>query len=482
MNKKKLSLTMMMLLSLAACGGSGSSGTGNPQAAAGTAMTQADSTVAATVTAVSREQFLMDAYQDGLLEIQLSQQALQKGANDRVKTFAQRMIDDHTRLNNQIQQLAQSNNITLPNDLSASQKSQLDQLATLSGAAFDRAYMSRNVEVHQKDLAAAKLQAQQQQQQQPQQGSDDMIGQLVDTSMLVIEIHLALAEEINSLLDPAVFVTTLYRTGLAEIRWSELALQKATDSRVKEFAQQMIDDHRQANERLTTLAQQNNVTLPTELTPDQQVATDDLARFTGADFDKNYLDKNVVAHLKAVRLARQQVGQGSTTETRELALVALPVLGSHLLRSIDLDLQIEPSFLYKAYQDGKAEILLANLALTQASNEQVKAFARQMITDHTAANAEIVKLAQQNNLALPVDISPEQLRNFVLLSNKSGAEFDRDYIDINVQNHRKAVANATEQSQSAADADIKALAEKALPTLNAHLTKATDIQQQLPAS
>jgi predicted outer membrane protein len=486
MNKKKLSLTMMMLLSLAACGGSGSSGTGNPQAAAGTTMTQADSTVATTVTAVSREQFLMDAYQDGLREIQLSQQALQKGENDRVKTFAQRMIDDHTRLNNQIQQLAQSNNITLPNDLSASQKSQLDQLATLSGAAFDRAYMSRNVEVHQKDLAAAKLQAQQQQQQQqqqqPQQGSDDMIGQLVETSMPLIEIHLALAEEINSLLDPAVFVTTLYRAGLAEIRWSELALQKATDSRVKEFAQQMIDDHRQANERLTTLAQQNNVTLPTELTPDQQVATDDLARFTGADFDKNYLDKNVVAHLKAVRLARQQVGQGSTTETRELALVALPVLGSHLLRAIDLDLQIEPSFLYKAYQDGKAEILLANLALTQASNEQVKAFARQMITDHTAANAEIAQLAQQNNLALPVDISPEQLRNFVLLANKSGAEFDRDYMDINVQNHRKAVADATEQSQSATDADIKALAEKALPTLNAHLTKANDIRQQLPAS
>jgi predicted outer membrane protein len=480
MNNKKLSLTMTMLLSLAACGGSGGNDTGSPRTTQVTPMMQANGVIgataatAATASAEDPGQFLMAAFQDGISEIQLSQLALQKSSNQRVRTFAQRMIDDHTQLNNAIQQQAQTNNISLPAQPSSDQQAQADRLATLSGAAFERAYMALNVTLHQTDLAAAKLQA-----QALQQGSDDAVSLLADASVPVIEVHLAVAEEISSALDPAVFVTTLYRAGLAEIRWSELALQKAADSRVKEFAQRMIDDHRQANDRLATLAQQNGVTLPTDLSPDQQAATDDLARFSGADFDKTYLDQNVVAHLKAVRLTGLQATQGSATETRALAAAAVSLLGSHLLRAIDLDLQIQPSFLYQAYQDGKAELQLAQLALAQASNEQVKAFARQMITDHTAANVEIATLAQQQNLALPAAISPAQLRSFISLMSRSGADFDREYMDINVQNHRKAVADATGQSQNATDADIRALAGKLLPTLNAHLTKATDIRQQL---
>jgi predicted outer membrane protein len=477
MKKKNLSL-MMMLLSLAACGGSnGSNGTNSLSGTSGGVVTAADSTVAAnTATAEDSSQFLMDTYRSGLAEIQLSQLALQKTGNDRVRKFAQRMIDDHTRMNNNIKQLAQSNNMTLPTDLSADQKMLADRLAALSGDAFDRAYMAANVDAHQKAVAAAKLQA-----RQVQQGSKNEVAMLADASLPILEVHLAVATEISSVLDPAVFVTTLYRAGLAEIRWSELALQKAANSDVKQFAQRMIDDHRQANDQLAKLAQQNGVTLPTDLSPDQQVATDELSRFAGTDFDKTYMDMNVVAHLKAVRLAKQQAEQGRAPETKALALAALPVLGAHLLKAIDIDLQIEPSFLYKAYQDGKAEIQLAHLALMQASNEQVKAFAQQMITDHTTANAQIIQLAQQNNLALPNEMSPEQLRSFVSLMGKSGADFDREYMDVNIEDHRKAIAGTTEQAQNATDAGIKAFAQKVLPTLNAHLAKATDIRQSLAA-
>ena len=105
-----------------------------------------------------------------------------------------------------------------------------------------------------------------------------------------------------------------------------------------------------------------------------------------------------------------------------------------------------------------------------------------MITDHAALNTRIAQLAQQKNLALPDEMSPEQLLAFVRLMNQSGAAFDREYMDLNVQNHKKDVEQATQQSQNASDADIKTLAQNGLPVLNEHLTLATQLQQQLNAS
>jgi predicted outer membrane protein len=472
MNKKKLSLIIVML-SLAGCGGN--SGADSLSNASGTNRMLTGVTAVDTVAAaVDSNQFLMDAYRDGLSEIQLSRLALQKTENDQVRKFAQRMIDDHTRMNSAISQLAQSKNITLPNDLSADQTTQINRLTALSGEEFDRAYMAGNVTAHEKDVTAAK--------QQAEQGTDADVRTLADASLPILEIHLAVAEEINGLLDPSAFLSTLYRDGLLEIQLSQLALQKAVNNNVKQFAQRMIDDHSQANTRIAALAQQKGLTLPTALTAEQQATVDELARFSGVDFDKTYMDKNVVNHVKDVRQAAKQAEQGRDSDVRSFALQTVPVLALHLTTALLLDRDIQPSLPYRIYQDGKAEIQLAQLALMQGSNAQVKGFAQQMITDHTAANAQIRQLAQQRGIALPTEASPLQLRDLVRLMGRSGGEFDKLYMDINVQNHETDVTEATQQSQNATDPDIKALAQLALPVLTTHLTRAKEIQQQLSTS
>ena len=58
-----------------------------------------------------------------------------------MKQFAQRMVTDHSKANDELKSLAQSKNITLPTDVDAKDKATHDRLAKLSGAAFDRAYM-----------------------------------------------------------------------------------------------------------------------------------------------------------------------------------------------------------------------------------------------------------------------------------------------------------------------------------------------------
>lgn len=468
MKKKELSLIVVML-SLAGCGGG--NGTGDVGAMAGApAVTLADS-AATTNASADSSQFLMQAYRDGLLEIQLSQLALQKTANADVRRFAQRMVDDHTRMNNEITQLAQRKNIALPTALSAEQQAQVNRLSALSGEEFDRAYMAGNVDLHRMDVAAAR--------QQARQGNDADVRMLADASLPILRTHLAVAEEINGVLDPAAYLVGAYQDGLTEIQLSQLALQKTTNGDVRRFAQRMIDNHTQVNNRITTLAQQKGVNLPNALTSDRQAVLDEVARFSGADFDKTYMDQNVVVHVKGVRQAGRQSDQGRDPEVKGFAQLTLPVLTAHLATAIAIDSGIEPSFLYKAFQDGKAEVQLAHLALMQGSDAQVKAFAQQMITDHTPVNAQIMQLAQQRNLPLPAEASAEQSFAFVDLLGRSGGEFDREYMAVNIRSHSEDVEALTAQSQNSTDPEIKAFATNTLPVVTAHLTRAREIAQQL---
>lgn len=464
------SLALSLMLSLAGCGGSNEGGNiGSTTSGGSGAMLSATTTLADA--SVDSSQFLVQAYQDGLGEIQLSQQALQKSANPDVTKFAQRMIDDHTGIDSEITQLAQSRNIALPTDLSADQKTLANNLSSLSGDAFDSAYMAANVSAHMSDVSAAR--------QQAQQGSDPDVMTLANGVLPILQVHLAAAEELNGLLDPSAFLSGTYQAGLAEIGLSQLALQKSSNAEVKQFAQRMIDDHTQGNNQIAGVAQSKSVSLPSSPTAEQQAVLDELSGLSGADFDKAYMDQNVIAHVKVVRQTRQQSQQGKDADVKNLAQTLLPVLASHLASAVDIDGRIQPSFLFSAFQDGTAEIQMARLALLQASSDQVKAFAQQMITDHTTLNAQVRQVAQQMNIALPTEMSAEQWSEFVNLMGKSGAAFDQEYMSVNVQEHQKDVGLAAQQAQDASDAAIRTLAQNALPVLNMHLTNATQLLQQL---
>ncbi|HEV8578801.1 MAG TPA: DUF4142 domain-containing protein [Thermoanaerobaculia bacterium] len=77
---------------------------------------------------------------------------LQAGRS-RVKSFGQRMVDDHSKANDQLKQLATRKGLSLPAALPANMKNEMDHLAKLSGAEFDKMYMSHMVKDHKKDVA-----------------------------------------------------------------------------------------------------------------------------------------------------------------------------------------------------------------------------------------------------------------------------------------------------------------------------------------
>jgi putative membrane protein len=96
--------------------------------------------------------FLRKAAQGGMAEVKLGQLAAQKASGDDVRAFGQKMVDDHTKLNNVMAPIADSMGVRLPKDLSKEDQAEYDKLNALSGNNFDMEYLSFMVKDHHKDL------------------------------------------------------------------------------------------------------------------------------------------------------------------------------------------------------------------------------------------------------------------------------------------------------------------------------------------
>jgi len=103
--------------------------------------------------AVSDEEFVHNAAQGGMAEVKLGQLAQDRGSSDAVKSFAQRMIAQHSRANDQLKQVAGQASISLPSEISTKDQSTYNKLSKLRGSDFDRAYARDMVEDHVADLA-----------------------------------------------------------------------------------------------------------------------------------------------------------------------------------------------------------------------------------------------------------------------------------------------------------------------------------------
>ena len=97
--------------------------------------------------------FMTKAGGDGLAEVELGRLAVAKATSADVKSFAQMMVDDHSKANAELTSLASQKGVTLPSEPPPPAKAAKDHLSSLSGAAFDKAYMDHMVKDHEKAVA-----------------------------------------------------------------------------------------------------------------------------------------------------------------------------------------------------------------------------------------------------------------------------------------------------------------------------------------
>lgn len=144
--------------------------------------------------------------------------------------------------------------------------------------------------------------------------------------------------------------------------------------------------------------------------------------------------------------------------------------------------QADKAFVMKAAKGGLAEVELGNLAKDKAQSDQVKQFAQRMVDDHSKANDQLKSLAQQKNITLPTSLPAKEQKLKDSLSKLSGEQFDHEYMEHMVADHKKDVAEFKRASTTLKDNDLKQFASTTLPTLQDHLKQAQQIAPKESAS
>lgn len=117
---------------------------------------------------------------------------------------------------------------------------------------------------------------------------------------------------------------------LAEVKLAQLAQTKSQDPTVRNFAQRMLQDHSQSNDKLKNVASQNNVNLPAQPDAKQQNTYNRLSRLSGVAFDRAYAANQVKDHEHDIALFRQEARDGQNPQIKQFAASTLPVLHQHL--------------------------------------------------------------------------------------------------------------------------------------------------------
>jgi putative membrane protein len=134
--------------------------------------------------------FFNEAAQGGMAEVALGQMAADKAESDAVKNFGQRMVTDHGKANQELKDLAASEGVTLPNEMSSEAKALQKKLSGLSGAEFDKAYMKEMLKDHKKDISAFKKEA--------EQGQDSDVKNWAAKTLPTLQEHYTVAQTTSS--------------------------------------------------------------------------------------------------------------------------------------------------------------------------------------------------------------------------------------------------------------------------------------------
>lgn len=132
----------------------------------------------------------------------------------------------------------------------------------------------------------------------------------------------------------------------------------------------------------------------------------------------------------------------------------------------------DAKFVKEAAMGGLAEVELGRLATQKAENADVKQFGQRMVDDHSKANDQLKPIAQQKGIGIPTQLTGKEKTAYDRLSRLSGAQFDRAYMKLMLQDHRKDVAEFRKQSTAGKDPEVKQFASQTLPTLEEHLKMA----------
>ena len=177
-----------------------------------------------------------------------------------------------------------------------------------------------------------------------------------------------------------------------------------------------------------------------------------------------------------------QVTQGEVNSPQPVRDQANPTQGAQA------EVRADSAFILDVATDNIAEVRLGRLAADKAANASVKEFGQRMVTEHTNMQKQLLDIASKQGIRLYDELSrsgradAERVKEEVdRLEKLRGAEFDRNYMTLMIQNHQNAVSKFQSQGRFAQSAEVRNLVTASLPALQQHLSQARQIGAQVGA-
>ena len=136
-------------------------------------------------------------------------------------------------------------------------------------------------------------------------------------------------------------------------------------------------------------------------------------------------------------------------------------------------------FAKEAAAGGLMEVELGNIAVKNSSTQQIKDFGKMMVDDHSKANDQLKALASVKNIDLPTMVTSDQHKKIDKLSKETGADFDKDYVKMMVNDHKEDIDHFKDALDKAKDADVKSFISNTLPVLQKHLDAIQAIDKKM---
>lgn len=175
----------------------------------------------------------------------------------------------------------------------------------------------------------------------------------------------------------------------------------------------------------------------------------------------------------------QSPGTGSSATGGQSAPAAQPGTGTRNLPGKGAIARADRKFIDDAVNSGMFEVQVSQLAASKATDPNVKSFASMLVDHHTAANNELVKIANARGVELPAAPKRALRRDIEKLGKKDGDAFDREFVrNVGIKAHEKDIRMFQKAGKAVKDPELKAFVDKTLPTLQDHLAAA----QKLPQS
>ena len=139
----------------------------------------------------------------------------------------------------------------------------------------------------------------------------------------------------------------------------------------------------------------------------------------------------------------------------------------------------EQDFMMKTAQGHMGEIEMARIALNKSSNQEVKDYANMIERDHNNGMKVLVELMQDKNVSQPKTLTGDAQQAMSSMNGLTGPEFDREFVNTMVSEHRRILEMFRDQQASAQNLEVKDYVEATMPTLEMHLDKAQRLQSKL---